>query len=61
MIREKTGCYTDKRVEDLIRSERMSDYVWHLVRDSDVHVHKQETRNKKAVRFVEKSDFSSEK
>ena len=41
-------------------SERvMSD--WHLVRDNDVRVHKVETRGKKAVRFVEKSDFSSEK
>jgi len=39
----------------------MGDYVWHLVRDSDVRVHKRETRSKKAVPFVEKSDFSAEK
>ena len=36
----------------------MSDYVWHLVRESDVRVHKRETRSEKAVRFVEKSDSS---
>jgi len=41
-------------------NQMMSDYLWHLVRDSDVRVHKRETRSKKAVRFVEKSDSSSE-
>ena len=51
----------ERRYQGQKCSERMSDYVWHLVRDSDVRVHKRETRNKKAVRFVEKSDSSSEK
>jgi len=49
----------ERRYQGQKCSERMSDYVWHLVRD--VPVHKRETRIKKAVRFVEKSDSSSEK